>query len=82
MQMQFDLDYVGHSATLWFPSDDMRMHNTAVLPSKTQQDTVVLYVTISSFSLLQLCCDFLWGKKVILVLNITNLVWQTRSDLS
>lgn len=59
MQMQFDLDYVGHSATHSFPSDDMHVHNAAVLPSKTQQDTAVLYVTISSFPLLQLCCNFL-----------------------
>lgn len=47
MQMQFDLDYVGHSAMLSFPSDDM--HYAAVSPFKIQQDTVVLYVIISSF---------------------------------
>lgn len=47
MQMQFDLDYVGHSAMLPFPSDDM--HYAAVSSFKTQQDTVVLYVIISSF---------------------------------
>ena len=49
MQMQFDLDYVGHSATVSFPLDDMHMYNTAVLPSETQQDTAVLYVTVLSF---------------------------------
>lgn len=47
MQMQFDLDYVGHSARLSFPSDDM--HCAAVSPFETQQDTVVLYVIISRF---------------------------------
>lgn len=47
MQMQLDLDYVGHSATLSFPLDDM--HYAAVSPFKTQQDTVVLCVIISRF---------------------------------
>jgi len=47
MQMQFDLDYVGHSAALSLPSDDM--HNAAALPAETQQGTIVLCVTISSF---------------------------------
>lgn len=47
MQMQFDLDYVGHSAMFSFPSDDM--HYAAVSPFETQQDALVLYVIISSF---------------------------------
>lgn len=45
MQMQFDLDYLGHSATLSFPSDDMHMQNIDVLPSEIQQSTAVLSAT-------------------------------------
>lgn len=47
MQMQFDLDYVGHSARLPFPSDDT--HYAAISPFETQQDTVVLCYYLKFF---------------------------------
>lgn len=86
MQMQFDLDYLGHSATLSFPSDDTHMHNAAVSLTEMQHDTAVLYAAILSFSLLQLCYDSnKWKKKSHMSDECsvpTNLVWQSRSALS
>lgn len=50
MQMHFDLDYVGHSATFSFPLDGTHMHSAAVSPPETQGDTVVLCYSLKFFT--------------------------------
>lgn len=84
--MQFDLDYVGHSATLSLPSDDTHMHNTAVLPSRIHiQNRILLCSMVLSqvFPLLQLLQLSLTKKRHRCAQRLP--IWsdnQTRSALS